>query len=457
VTGIDSQIELPRRGRLLITAYHYDRYFSMESRLSWHRAHQAASEYEVTVICARDEETLAAPSTGENGRAVRPVEIVRLAIDLAERSLMATRATYYAGYRRWLRRAGRLAAKMHTERPFALVHHVSFCGFREPSEGWRLGAPFIWGPLGGTPMFPRAFLGQLDATGAAREVVRNFFNRRQLTSNRRVQRAWNAAAAVLAANREVARDLRAAFGEPAAVQLETGIEAVRSTPRPRRDPGQPLKIIWPGRLRSWKALPLLLHAVAKAPNRDAFTLRVLGEGPCRGRWERLARRLGLGAHVEWVGWPEYPGQLEHYEWADVMAFTSLRDTSGTGLLEALAGGAPIVGVDHQGAADVMTDECAIRIPVTTPESTIAAFRAALVRLAGDGELLHQLSQGAMERAREFSWARQWEQTREIYRAAEGRSASATPRASIAEAASTDRRVRRLPAHSEVQAARKASC
>jgi hypothetical protein len=41
------------RPHLLMTAYHYDRAHSMESRLSWQRAQHAAEDFDVTVICAR--------------------------------------------------------------------------------------------------------------------------------------------------------------------------------------------------------------------------------------------------------------------------------------------------------------------------------------------------------------------------------------------------------------------
>ena len=55
-----------------------------------------------------------------------------------------------------------------------------------------------------------------------------------------------------------------------------------------------------------------------------YSVRVLGQGPCEGRWRRLADELGVGQHIDWVGWPDHiEAQLPHYRWADVFAFTSL--------------------------------------------------------------------------------------------------------------------------------------
>jgi glycosyltransferase involved in cell wall biosynthesis len=95
--------------------------------------------------------------------------------------------------------------------------------------------------------------------------------------------------------------------------------------------------------------------------------------------------------------------MEHYHWADVFAFTSLRDTSGTGLLESLAAGVPIIGLDHQGAADMITDNCGIKISVGSPKKSIDEFTRALIRLSRDATELHRLSLGATERAKNYQW------------------------------------------------------
>ncbi|HMP07512.1 MAG TPA: glycosyltransferase, partial [Lacipirellulaceae bacterium] len=427
------------RPRLLMTAFHYDRGHSMESRLSWQRAQYASEDYDVTVICARGE------PTGEGA------SVIELPPDALERALLAATPTYYLGYRRWHRRVYRLARAMHAESPFALVHHVSFCGYREPSDCWRLGAPFVWGPVGGTRPFPWKFLGTLDGRGAVREVLRNVVNACQLRYCWRVGRALRAAASVLAANREVACDLTPRLGYQPQVLLETGIEARRRAPRPPSDPRKPLKILWAGRLRSWKALPLLLEALATLPSDCRYTLRVLGQGSCLQRWQRQAAQLGISDHVEWAGWPGYADQLPHYDWADVFAFTSLRDTSGTGLLEALAAGAAIVGVDHQGAADIMSDDCAVRVPVVDPATTIRGLADALARLARDRDELARLSTGAIERAAMFTWDRQGEHVRQVY-------AQAAAAANTAPAGSPGRAVARresgpllFPVHSSHEA------
>jgi glycosyltransferase involved in cell wall biosynthesis len=304
---------------------------------------------------------------------------------------------------------------LHREIQFDLVHQVSFCGYRQPGHVWKLDVPFLLGPVGGTQNFNLRFLTEVDFWGGVREVTRSIVNHWQLWFSIHVRRACRRAAVVMAANSTAERDLARSQRVPIVRQLETGVEPCAERPVRRRSPGEPLRILWTGGLRTWKALPLLFKALAQLPESCPYELRVLGEGNCRRRWQRIAERLGIGPSIDWLGWAPYSEQLVHYQWADVFAFTSLRDTSGAGMLEALAAGVPIIGVNHQGAADIMTRDCAVGVPVARPAETIAAFRDAIHSLAVDSNRLRRLSMAARDRAREFYWDRQGEQMDQVYR------------------------------------------
>ena len=370
----------------------------MESRLAWRRAVAAAQQYRVTVLCGLLD------AHADDLRA-EGVDVLHVPPSRWERRLARLPGGSNLAYARWQRRAYRVAQAKHEREPFDIAHHVSYCGYRQPSHCWRLDIPYIWGPIGGTHAFPRQFFRAIEPLGAIREAVRNGINAVQLRWSPGVRQAIRHSTCVLAASRQSQRELTTAGLRIDGVMLETGVDAAPA-PAPPRKPqpnDEPLRILWAGRACSWKALPLLLRALAGVSPACLFQLRVMSAGPQLKRWQRLADRLGLADRVEWVGWPGCTAREPHYQWADAFAFTSLRDTSGTGLLEALAAGAPIVGVDHQGAADVMTDRCAIRVPVTSPTATIEGFRAAIELLARDRGRLAALSAGALERARQFRW------------------------------------------------------
>lgn len=399
---------------------------SMESRIGWYRALHAAQRYDVTVLHGNpnhsNELAEAVEAQGLSAR-LRFVAVDRCPVS---RLFNRTATTYYLGYRAWHACALRVARTLHREAAFELVHQTTYCGFREPGDGWRLGVPFVWGPVGGTQAFPTAYLGQLGLRDAWIELCRNVINAWQLRFSRRVRKATRTASVLVAATRRAADDLGHVSARHVPVQLETGLVESVTAPREPRRASDPFNILWSGRLRAWKTLPLLLKALPLLPPDVDWRLRVLGVGVCEQPWRRLAERLGVADRVEWVGWPPYQETLPHYRWAHTFAFSSMRDTSGTGLLESLAAGTPIVGVNHQGAADIMTPGCSLPVPVGRPSDTINGFATALTELARDPALWQRLSEGARREAHGHSWDAQSETLLDWYADALRPAASTAP-------------------------------
>jgi len=406
---------ITRRPRLLLLAYGCSPYRGSEPGVGWHTAVAAGRYGETWVLCEGSPRHVA--HIGEWVRRHGPVPGVTfrfLAHTPFEYALRRLPGGVWAAYHLWHRRAWRAAARLHRRVGFHLVHQVSLNTFREPGYLWRLDAPFVWGPLGGTQNYPPRFLPRAGAWGAACEAARSLANTLQLRLDPRVRGAARRAAAVLASTAAVQRDLERALGVQAERILDAGIEAVAEAPPARRS-GGPLRILWCGALVRRKALHLLLHALAEPGAGFAFRLRIVGDGPMARPWWRLVRRLGLADRCEWHGRVPHRRMPAHYGWADVLAFTSLRDTSGNVVLEALGRGVPVVCFDHQGARDMVDGSSGIRIPVTGPDETVAALREALARLARDPVLRENLSRGALERARHFLWSRRGERLVEVYR------------------------------------------
>ena len=88
-------------------------------------------------------------------------------------------------YRSWLRSAFAMGAQLHREIRFDLAHQITYVGFRFPGHFWRLGIPFVWGPIGGLENTPWNLLPTMGSRGAmyygARNVV-NSIHRRFLRS-----------------------------------------------------------------------------------------------------------------------------------------------------------------------------------------------------------------------------------------------------------------------------------
>lgn len=399
--------------RLLILAFSVHPDKNMEDRNGWHRALQAARNHCVVVICgpmSNISELNAAVPSSLKGR----IEFVPIRLNAFCEYCLSAEKLFYFGYRNWLANAKRAAIKMHAQRPFVLSHLVSLCGYREIGEFWQIGCPSIIGPIGGTSGFRIAYLTIVDWFGGTFEVLRNAINAYQARYSNRIRRAIGKSAVVIAANSSTRNDLQHYALKPIRVSLEAGIDYPVEFEKAMRLADEPLKILWAGRLRTWKALPLLLYAIAELPSDVQVSLRVVGDGKCERSWKRLAESLGIAQKIEWNRRPAYRDSLRFYRDADLFAFTSLRDTSGTGLLESLTAGTPILALNHQGAADIVTEQCGVPISVRSPRQSITEFRDAIVSLAQDPVRLKSLSDGALIRSQAFQWSSYEEPMNAIY-------------------------------------------
>ena len=106
-------------------------------------------------------------------------------------------------------------------------------------------------------------------------------------------------------------------------------------------------------IRAW---PLVLATVPDA------TLLLVGDGPYRGRLERMARHLGVDGSVVFTGAPSRAELPAYFGAGNVFAMpcrTRRRglDVEGLGMvfLEAAAAGLPVVGGDSGNAADAIRD------------------------------------------------------------------------------------------------------
>ena len=153
-----------------------------------------------------------------------------------------------------------------------------------------------------------------------------------------------------------------------------------------------------GQLIPRKGLDLLLHALSDA-SLLACRLQVLGDGPNRKRYERLAQQLGIGERVVFTGHIPRIEALNRLAVSDVFVFTSLQDMMGQALSEAMQLGLPCVVMDWGGPAALVGTDGAAKIPVTDYEQTYLELRRTLTALCNDPNLREEYSRAALRRIR----------------------------------------------------------
>ena len=287
---------------------------------------------------------------------------------------------------------------------FDLIHHLTFNSFRQPGFWWFCPKPVVLGPLGGGQICPWPFLLRFGR-GLPQELFRSL-TVLAAPLYPHLLLSFFCARLILVANGDTAARIPKWWRPKVRHLLETGINLKSGASTENHAPGPGTRLIWTGRLEKIKGLDLMLHAFAQARQQNAaLTLTIVGGGSEAEDMKQLAGRLNLGSSVRWAGQVPKDKIEETLAGHDIFLFTSLRDTSGNVLLEAMAAGLPSITLRHQGAAEIATEATSLRIVPTTFAATTTALAQAIRRLSGDDSLRSRMSAAARLRVLEhYAWS-----------------------------------------------------
>lgn len=302
----------------------------------------------------------------------------------------------------WHRRASSIASRLHAEKQFALTHQTTFHSFRIPLLTARWNVCKVWGPIAGGESCPPGFgpwLGRLRTV----ESMRSTMNRASL-ARPGVRRSLRAADVIFVSNRTTLNFLPEAHRSKCRLVAPNALRGELPPPPERTaDPKSPLKLLFVGNCVATRAMPLVFEALKHVPD-DCCELTVVGAGAALQDWKTAVAVCGLNRRVSFTGAVPYAEALQHYAKADAFVFPALRDSGGSGVLEAMSSGLPVVCCDWGGPAEMVDEFSSIKISVNDPEAAIAGFATAFQRLKVEPEWRLKLGRGAFQRARdEFSW------------------------------------------------------
>jgi glycosyltransferase involved in cell wall biosynthesis len=305
------------------------------------------------------------------------------------------------GLWQWL--AVGVAKALHLQRPFHLVHHVTYTSIHVPTQLWRLGVPTVFGPVGGGQTAPPSMLSYFGS-GRGSEVRRTLLTKALRYSP--FHRRWlGKMSTIYAANSDTLALVKEMTRSDASLEFDVGVpnEFLASEPRTFAAECSPVRLLWVARMLPRKALPLALDALAQM--RHASTLTIVGNGLAEDQVRRMIAERGLSGRVLWSGRrltldEVRMAYLEH----DALLFTSLRETCGVQLLEAMALGLPVITLDLHGARDMVPANAGIKVPVSTPDEIVRNLAAAVDRFASmSAERKNAMSRAGWEFAQANTW------------------------------------------------------
>jgi glycosyltransferase involved in cell wall biosynthesis len=221
---------------------------------------------------------------------------------------------------------------------------------------------------------------------------------------------------ILAANRDTLHLVEAMGCDNVTMMCDTAIPASYFADGPRNFEHSRggVKLLWVGRMLTRKALPLALDALKQV--RKDVTLTIAGDGmDPRIVCEVIAARK-LQGRVFWKGQRLTFEELRSaYAEHDAMLFTSLRDSFGSQLLEALAMGLPVITLDLHGARDHVPAAASIKVPVGTPSETVRNLANGVEMYASySSARKNEMSQHAWAFAKTLTWPARAEMIEKLY-------------------------------------------
>ncbi len=155
-----------------------------------------------------------------------------------------------------------------------------------------------------------------------------------------------------------------------------------------------------GRIGPEKNLPFLLRAYAGVAQAvEQAKLLIVGEGPERENLEDRVHHMGLEKYVTFTGPIPYEQVPAFLAMADIFVTTSASEVHPLSVIEALASGLPVLGVDSPGVGDIIDNGINGQL---VSEGDIPAYTAKLTRLIIDRELRIRLGAQAKRDASSYA-------------------------------------------------------
>jgi len=226
------------------------------------------------------------------------------------------------------------------------------------------------------------------------------------------------------------RDVLLRLGVDAPIQVvPNGVDLT-----PYHTPAQPLEraqfgfkeedivLIYVGRLGPEKNLPFLLRSFGGAVQAyDNAKLLIIGDGPERDNLEDRVKYMDIGDKVRFLGTVPYEEVSHYLAMADVFVTASVTEVHPLSVIEAMAAGLPVLGINSPGIGDTIQDG---ETGLLVAEEELAGFTAKMVRLIVDCESRQKMGQQARQEAEKYAIENttqmMLEHYKEVIRHAEGR-------------------------------------
>lgn len=239
----------------------------------------------------------------------------------------------------------------------------------------------------------------------------NIFARVGFRFNRRL----NTCDKLMFANVETKNYLLPVLPDNTEIITEVGINRNDIVERQCNDLKKDVTFLVAGRLIYRKGILFLLDVLKTLPLDSKYKVKIVGQGPEFQKIKEQCKKYRLEEHVDLMGSVTFAEMKEIYESADVLVMPSLRETTGTVLVEALCYGLPVITIDGFGGKVVLDESVAWFYSGNTKEEILLSLKTILLECMHNSELIMKKSRAAQRMAKQYTWEKKYIQYEEIYK------------------------------------------
>lgn len=317
-------------------------------------------------------------------------------------------------YLLWQRMVVSFIRESHVE--FDLVHNLNFHNDWSPSFLWKLGKPFVWGPVGHHPLIPEQYLKPFSISYYVKDrltwAVKQFFWKCSASLRKTIRKADVIISMNTSVNHVLGLKNKTEYVIPSAATQDFGWEENMQS--------DSFSLISVGRLVPLKGFDLSIRSFASffhtLPNEEKkkLSLTIVGSGPEESLLKKMAEDEGVSNHVTFISWIDRADVMELFRKASAFIFPS-HEGAGMVVPEALSFGVPVIALDNEGPGEFITPDCGITVPKGDYETTVRELAGGIESLYRNPVFLQSMRKAARQRFVDyFHWDRRGDQLKSIY-------------------------------------------
>lgn len=278
---------------------------------------------------------------------------------------------FYLGYRIWQYKAYIVGKRLTKHNKIDIVHQLTPMGFTSPGFLWKLGLPFVWGPVGGTYKIPIHLIKKLDWKSFLRYYIRNINIDYALKYSPFLYKVFRKSSIVFSCTHDEVKNFKKYYNSDSILLCENNIDI--PLVKPVFSVSDPVRLIWIGSIDARKCLIILLEALSIIDPNLKYQLTIIGDGPLFKAMYRFASQVNINHNICWLGKINREEVLNTMKASDLHIITSLNDANPTVLSESLKFCIPTISLDHCGMSYHIKAGQGYKIKVSSFEKIISDY------------------------------------------------------------------------------------